>query len=85
MFTANWIEKTKLNKKRLGMSHFFKKKQQKVWVVVVALLVERSVPTLEVRGLIPVIGNIYIDRLLSTVPKFEKSKIKDNETGHSQF
>ena len=67
------------------MLHFFKKKQQKVWAVIVAQMVERSVPTLEVRGLIPVIGNIYIDRLLLTVPKFEKSKIKDNETGHSQF
>ena len=55
------------------------------WAVIVAQMVERSVPTLEVRGLIPVIGNIYIDRLLLTVPKFEKSKIKDNETGHSQF
>ena len=38
-------------------------------VVVVAQLVERLLPTQEVRGLTPVIGKIYIGHLLSTVLK----------------
>ena len=37
------------------------------WAVVVAQLVERSIPTPEVRGFSPVIGKIYIERLLITV------------------
>ena len=37
--------------------------------VFVAQLVERSLPTPEVRNLNPVIGKIYIVRLLSTVLK----------------
>ena len=74
MFTANCIEKTKLNKKRLGMLHFFKKKQQKVWAVIVAQMVEQSLPTLEVHFSNPVIGKIYIEYLQSTVLKFQKTE-----------
>ena len=39
--------------------------------IVVAQLVERSLPTPEVRGLNPAIGKIYIEQLLSTVLKIE--------------
>ena len=42
--------------------------------MVVAQLVERSLPTPEVRGSNPV---IYIERLLSTALKFENTKIKE--------
>ena len=44
--------------------------------VAVAQLVERSLPTLEVNGSNTVIDKIYIELLLSTVLKFEKTKIK---------
>ena len=37
--------------------------------VVVAQLVERSLPTLEVHGSNPVIGKIYIERFQSTLYK----------------
>ena len=47
--------------------------------VVVAQLVERSLPTLEVRGLIP-ISNINND-LYSTNCNLEKTKIKKKEAG----
>ena len=39
------------------------------WALARAQLVDRSLPTLEVRGLIPVIGQIYIEHLLSTALK----------------
>ena len=43
------------------------------WAVVVAKLVERLLPTPEVRALNPVIGKIFIDHsLLSTVLKRQK-------------
>ena len=43
------------------------------WAVVVALLVERPLPTPEVRGSIPVISEIYIEHcFLSTVLKRRK-------------
>ena len=45
--------------------------------MVVAQLVERSLPTPEVRGLNPVIDKIYSKHLLSTELKFEKTKIKE--------
>ena len=47
--------------------------------VVVAQLVERSLPTLEIRGLSPVIGTIFL--LASTVLKsfVEKTNIKRKE------
>ena len=40
--------------------------------VVVAQLVERSLPTLEVHGSNPVIGKIYMERFLSTLYKIRK-------------
>ena len=39
------------------------------WALARAQLVDRSLPTLEVRGLIQVIGQIYIEHLLSTALK----------------
>ena len=43
-----------------------------------AQLVERSLPTPEVRYPNPVIGKIYVERLRSTVLKFDTKKRKDN-------
>ena len=45
--------------------------------MVVAQLVEQLLPTPEVRSLNLVIGKIDIERLLSTLLKFEKAKIKE--------
>ena len=45
--------------------------------MVVAQLVERSLPTPEVRYPNPVTGKIYIERLRSTVLKFDTKKRKD--------
>ena len=44
-----------------------------------AQLVEQSLPTPEVHGSNQVIGKIYIERSLSTVLKFEKTKIKEKK------
>ena len=44
--------------------------------LVVAQLVERSLPSPEVRGLNPVNGKIYFEHLLSTVNCIEEKKIK---------
>ena len=47
-------------------------------------LVERSLPTIEVRGLNPVIGKFYIVRLLKT-NCIEMTKIKKNEALNDPF
>ena len=70
------------------MAHFYKKKslglvaQEKiiVWAVVVAQLVERLPPTLEIRGSNPVIGKTFIKHLF-TVNCVEKTKIKKKRPG----
>ena len=51
--------------------------------VVVAQLVEQSLPIPEVRGSNPVIGKKYIEHLLSTVIK--NTKIKKIEGGNGSF
>ena len=53
--------------------------EDKKWTVVVAQLVERSLPTPEVRGLIP-IGEINIDQY-STNCNLEKTKINKKRPG----
>ena len=55
--------------------------------VVVVQLVEQSLPIPEVRGQNPVISkNVYIERLLSTVLKFEKTKGKRKKSpGKAHF
>ena len=54
------------------------------WAVVVAQLVERSLPIPEVRGSNPVIGKKYIEHLLlSTV--FWKDENKEKEAGNGPF
>ena len=59
---------------------FILSKQESVsWAVVVAQLVERSLPTPEVRGSIP-IGDINIDQY-STNCNLEKTKIKKKRPG----
>ena len=50
--------------------------------VVVAQLVEGSLPIPEVHSLNPVIGKIYTEHLLLTV---EETKIKKKETGNGPF
>ena len=40
-----------------------------VWAVVLAQLEEKLLPATEVRSLNPVIGKIFIERLLSTIMK----------------
>ena len=52
--------------------------------MVVAQLVERSLPIPEVRGSNPVIGKIYIEHLF-TVNSFEKTKIKKKSPGIAHF
>ena len=54
------------------------KEMRQLWAVVVAQLVERSLPTTEVRGLNPVIGKLLYQTLncLPTVNCIEKTKIK---------
>ena len=51
---------------------FVNGKMTSMTAVVVAQLVERLLLTPEVRGLNPVIGKIYIERLLSIVLKKQK-------------
>ena len=51
-----------------------------VWAVVVAQLVERLPPTLEIRGSNPVIGKTFIKHLF-TVNCVEKTKIKKKRPG----
>ena len=48
----------------------FKESLMPMLAGVVAQLIERSLLTLEVRGSNQVIGNIYIEHLLSTVLKY---------------
>ena len=50
--------------------------------VVVAQLVERSLPTPEVRGSKPVIGKFYMEHLLSTATKRRKEKKKRPRKSH---
>ena len=52
--------------------------------MVVAQLVERSLPTPEVRSLNPVIGKFYIEHLL-TINCIENTKNKHKEVGHGPF
>ena len=52
--------------------------------VVVAQLVERSLPMPEVHSLNPVIGKIYIEHLF-TVNCIENNKNKENETKNWPF
>ena len=47
--------------------------------MVVAQLVERLLLTPEVCGSNPVIGKIYIERLLSTILKLEETKRNENK------
>ena len=54
------------------------------WVVVVAQLVERLLPTPEVRGSNPVIFKIYIEHLFA-VNCIEKTKIKKKEAENGPF
>ena len=49
-----------------------------------AQLVERSLPTSEVRGSNPAIGNFYIEHLF-TVNCVEKTKIKKKRSGMAHF
>ena len=57
-----------------------------IWAVVVAQLVERSLPTPEIRGSNPVIGKLLYRTFncLSTVNCIEKTKIKKKEAGNFQ-
>ena len=59
-------------------------KYQSLWALVVAQLVGWSLLTPNVRNSNPVIGNIYIECLLSTVYCFEKQKM-EKEAGNCQF
>ena len=52
--------------------------------MVVAQLVERSLPKPEVRGSNPFIGKIYIEHLF-TFNYIEKTKIKKKEAGYGPF
>ena len=54
-----------------------------LWAVVVAQLVEQSLPVLEVFGSFAVIGKLYIEQLLSTA--FKKTKIKKKEASNGLF
>ena len=67
------MKRTKINKKRPGLAHFFKKNNVEV---VVADLEEHSPPTPDVRGSNAVIGKLYI---LSNC--IEKTKIKKKRPG----
>ena len=49
--------------------------------MVVAQLVERSLPTPEVCDSNPVIGTIYIERLLTTLLKRRKNRKEEAENG----
>ena len=52
--------------------------------VVVAQLVERLLPILEVRGSNPAIGQIYVENLF-TINFIEKTKINEKEAGNGPF
>ena len=54
------------------------------WALVVDQLVERSLPTPEVRSLNPFVANFYIEHLL-TVNYIEKTKINEKEAGSGPF
>ena len=54
-----------------------------LWAVVVAQLVEQSLPVLEVFGSYAVIGKLYIKQLLPNA--FKKTKIKKKEAGNGLF
>ena len=58
-----------------------------IWAVVVAQLVERSLPTPEIRGSNPVIGKLLYQTFncLSTVSCIEKTKLKKKEAGNGPF
>ena len=73
--------KRRKTKRRRGKLQFFREKKKTntatAWAVVVVQLVERSLPTPEVRGSNPVIGKIYIEQLLTVnCVLVEKTKIK---------
>ena len=55
-----------------------------MWAVVEAQLLERSLPTPEVCGSNPGIGNIYIEHLFP-VNCIEKMKIKKKRPGMAHF
>ena len=65
----------------------FQLKHCNEWAVVVAQLVERSLPTPGVRGLNPVIGKLlyWAFKRLATVNCIEKTKIKKKRPGMAQF
>ena len=48
-----------------------------LWAVIVAQLVDQSLPTPEIRNSNPVIGKIYIERLLSIVLKKRKEEAEN--------
>ena len=48
-------------------------------------LVEQPLLTPKIRGSNPVIAKIYVVRLLSTVLKFEKTKMKEIDVGNGSF
>ena len=52
-----------------------------LWAVIVAQLVDQSLPTPEIRNSNPVIGKIYIERLLSIVLKKRKVRKEEAENG----
>ena len=54
-----------------------------LWAVVVAQLVEQSLPVLEVFGSYAVIGKLYIEQLLSTA--FKKTNIKKKRPAMAYF
>ena len=59
--------------RRRELSKHMREIEKKYWAVVVAQLVERSLPIPEVRGSNPVIGkNLNLTFLLSTVLKRQK-------------
>ena len=62
------------------LSTYLKRHENVFKAVVVAQLVERSLPILEVRSLNPVIGKNLFGHLLSTVFKRRK---KENEAGNA--
>ena len=49
--------------------------------MVVAQLVERSLPTSEIRGSNPDIGKIFYSRISTNCNKIEKTKIKEKRPG----
>ena len=53
--------------------------------MVVAQLVERSLPKSEVHGSNPVFGNIYIEHFINDNSSIENTKIKKKEAGNGLF